>query len=138
MSEAPKQGALMENSDRTQIQELEKARYQAMLDGDAVALEKMLAAELRYTHSNAESDGKDEYLAKVKKGVFRYLEISCPEEDVQIYENTAIVLGRMVGRVEVAGQLRLLNNKFVAVWLRMNGTWKLAVYQPTPMPAASQ
>jgi len=118
-----------------EIRKLEDRRYQAMLDGDVAVLDDLLATELVYTHSNAESDSKASYLDKVGRGVFRYFDIARLEEEILVLGDTAIVTGRMVARIEAGGTMRHLNNRFAAVWVLRNGRWTLVIYQPTPIPA---
>ncbi|WP_341703382.1 nuclear transport factor 2 family protein [Ferrovibrio sp.] len=118
-----------------EITQLEDRRYRAMLEGDVAALDAMLAPELVYTHSNAEMDSKASYLDKVGRGIFHYLEIGREDEEIRILDTVAIVTGCMVGRVEVGGVLRKLNNRFVAIWLQRGDKWEFVVYQPTPVPA---
>jgi ketosteroid isomerase-like protein len=48
-----------------QISALEARRYQAMTDGDLGALEELFSPDLVYTHSDASSDSKKSYLAKL-------------------------------------------------------------------------
>ena len=61
------------------IRALEDRRYQAMTDGDVVALEELFAADLVYTHSDAKTDTRQSYLDKLANGYFKYGPISHPE-----------------------------------------------------------
>lgn len=119
-----------------EIKALEDQRYDAMLNADLATLERLCSADLIYTHSNAQRDSKAEYLDQVKTGYFRYFEISRPEEDIRVFGDTAMVVGRMVARVAVGGAEKRLDNRSLAVWIRRSGNWALLAYQPTPVPAA--
>jgi len=119
-----------------EIKALEDQRYDAMLNGDLSTLERLCSADLVYTHSNAQRDSKAEYLDQVKTGHFRYFEISRPEEEIRIFGDMAMVVGRMLARVAVGGVEKHLDNRFLAVWIRRSGNWLLLAYQPTPVPAA--
>jgi hypothetical protein len=46
-----------------------------MIDGDFDTLDKLLGDGLVYTHSTGQSDTHAEYIAKCKKGVFKYRKI---------------------------------------------------------------
>ena len=41
----------------------------------------------------------------------------------------------MRGEVQIAGQLRVLNSRSLAVWVRENGNWRLLAFQPTKYPS---
>lgn len=118
-----------------QISELEARRYQAMTEADVTALAGLLSADLVYTHSDATSDSKEGYLGKLASGHFDYGVIEHPETSVMVRGDCAVVLGDMRGEVRIGGQLRVLNSKSLAVWVREGGEWALLAYQPTKYPA---
>jgi len=117
-----------------QISELEARRYQAMTDGDVAALAELFAPDLIYTHSDASSDSRDSYLEKLASGVLDYDVIEHPETSILVHGDCALVFGDMRGEVHVNGQLRRLNSKSLAVWVRGGGSWALLAYQPTKYP----
>jgi ketosteroid isomerase-like protein len=118
-----------------QISALEDRRYQAMTDGDTGTLEELFAADLVYTHSDATSDSKQGYLDRLASGYFKYGPIAHPETSVVVHGDCAIVIGDMRGEVRIGGQVRALNNRALAVWVRENESWVLLAYQPTKYPA---
>jgi hypothetical protein len=115
------------------IRALEDARYQAMLDGNISALDELCSQDLIYSHSRGEYDDKRSYLEKVSSGVFIYHEISHPVDRILIVSDAALVTGQMTARVSVIGEMRTINNRYLAVWFRQDGNWKLVAYQPTPI-----
>ena len=117
-----------------QISALEARRYQAMTDGDVAALAELFAPDLIYTHSDASSDSRDSYLEKLASGVLDYDVIEHPETSILVHGDCALVFGDMRGEVHVNGQLRRLNSKSLAVWVRGGGSWALLAYQPTKYP----
>jgi ketosteroid isomerase-like protein len=118
-----------------QISALEDRRYRAMTDGDTGTLEELFAADLVYTHSDASSDSKQSYLDRLATGYFKYGPIAHPETSVVVHGDCAIVIGDMRGEVRINGQVRALNSRSLAVWVRENGSWVLLAYQPTKYPA---
>ena len=118
-----------------QISALEDRRYQAMTDGDTGTLEELFAADLVYTHSDATSDSKQSYLDRLASGYFKYGPIAHPETSVVVRGDCAIVIGDMRGEVRIGGQMRALNSRSLAVWVRENESWVLLAYQPTKYPA---
>ena len=117
-----------------QIRALEDRRYQAVTAGDVAALDGLLAADLVYTHSDAVADSKQSYLEKLATGHFKYGQISHPESSIVVHGDCALVFGDMRGEVQVAGQMRVLNSRSLAVWVRENGRWVLLAFQPTKYP----
>lgn len=119
------------------IRALEKQRYAAMIAADIPALDALLSESLLYTHSNASVDDKASYLAKVESRYFDYLEIDHPEEHLIVSGSTALVFGRMSARILMEGKTeRRLNNRTLTVWIEDGGHWKMAAFQPTPIPPA--
>jgi len=118
-----------------QIRALEDRRYQAMTDGDVGTLDELFAADLVYTHSDARADTKQSYLDKLAGGYFKYGPISHPEISIVVHGDCVLVFGDMRGEVQLDGQMRVLNNKSLSVWVRQEGRWVLLAYQPTKYPA---
>ncbi|QRG06950.1 nuclear transport factor 2 family protein [Xanthobacter dioxanivorans] len=117
------------------IRDLEERRYAAMLDADIPTLDALLADQLVYTHSNATVDSKASYLAKVADKYFDYLEITHPEEQIIRHGSTVLVIGRMTARVLMEGKTeRRLNNRTLTVWIAEGDAWRVAAFQPTPIP----
>jgi hypothetical protein len=123
-------------SDDAAIQEikaLEDRRYRAMLAGDTAVLDDLCSDDLIYTHSKADYDDKRSYLHKVGTRYFTYLEITHPTDRILVVDGAALVTGRMTAKVSVVGTIVHIDNRFLAVWVREQGTWKFVAYQPTPI-----
>jgi ketosteroid isomerase-like protein len=116
-----------------QIKALEDRRYQAMIDGDAAVLDALCSRNLIYTHSRGDNDDKNSYIEKVASGFFDYHEITHPADRVMIYDGAALVTGRMTAKISAGGELKHVDNRYLAVWAREDGAWKFVAYQPTPI-----
>ena len=117
-----------------QIRALEDRRYEAVTAGDVAALDELFAADLVYTHSDASADSKQSYLEKLANGHFKYGPISHPEHSIVVHGDCALVFGDMRGEVQIAGSVRVLNSRSLAVWAREDGNWVLLAFQPTKYP----
>ena len=117
-----------------QIRALEARRYEAMTAGDVAALDDLFAADLVYTHSDASVDGKQSYLEKLATGHFKYGPMSHPEHSIAVHGDFALVFADMRGEVQIAGSVRVLNSRSLAVWERERGSWVLLAFQPTKYP----
>jgi ketosteroid isomerase-like protein len=128
MAKQPRHDAAIE-----EIKALEDKRYSAMLAGDAAVLDELCSDDLIYTHSKADFDDKRSYLRKVGTRYFAYLEITHPADRVLVVHGAALVTGRMTAKVSVAGTMVHVDNRYLAVWVREQGSWKFVAYQPTPI-----
>ena len=122
---------------KVEIKKLEDRRFQAMIDGDFGTLDKLLGDDLIYTHSTGQSDTRAEYIALCKKGVFKYLKIERPVENIQVYDDTAVVTGRARMEVTVDGNPKVLNSRYTNVWIKGVKGWQMVVWQSTAIPATS-
>lgn len=122
------------HDDTEEILALEDRRYDAIVAGDLDAFAAVCLPDLIYTHSSATTDTLESYVEKVKSGHYVYHRIEHPVDKVVVSGDTALVLGRMVASISVAGTPKELDNTSLAVWVREAGTWKFAAYAPTVRP----
>src|SRR5262245_7280083 len=120
---------------KDEIKKLEDRRFQAMVDGDFETIDRLLGDDLIYTHSSGQSDTRTEYIAQCKKGVFKYLKIERPIENIQVYGETVIVAGHVRMTVTIDGKPKLLNNRYTNVWTKGANGWQMVAWQSTPIPA---
>jgi len=122
---------------KAEIRKLEDRRFQAMIDGEFDAVDKLLGDGLVYTHSNGQFDTRAEYIALFKKGAFKYLKIERPTENIQVYSDTVVVTGRVQMEVIVEGKPKLINSRYTDVWIKGAKGWQMVVWHATPLPAAT-
>jgi hypothetical protein len=120
---------------KAEIKKLEDRRFQAMIDSDFGTLDKVLGDGLIYTHSSGQSDTRAEYIALCKKGVFKYLNIERPIENMQVYGETVVVTGHAKMDVLIEGKRKLLNSRYTNVWIKGAKGWQMVAWQSTPIPA---
>jgi hypothetical protein len=51
---------------------------------------------------------------------------------ILVVDGAALVTGTMAAKVLVAGTI-VVDNRYLAVWVRERGAWKFVAYQPTPI-----
>lgn len=113
---------------------LELRRYQAMIEADVSTLAQMFADELVYSHSDGGRDTKSSLLDKIASGQIDYIEAENPDQQIAVVGHTAIVTGRMVAHLRVAGATRRLNNRCLSVWAHRDREWSFLAFQPTVLP----
>jgi ketosteroid isomerase-like protein len=125
------------NEIHTQIEQLEAQRRKAMVERDVEALEALLSDELIYVHSNAEAEGKPQYLERIKNRVYNYVDVAQPEMTVRLVGGVALVTGHTVLKVLLPdGSPKTVDGSTVTVWSNSGGAWRLEYYQGTPRPVS--
>ena len=115
------------------LADVERRRYEAMMQAVIAALREVLDDLLVYAHSNSATDDKQSYLAKVQAGYFRYESISIEEQSTLVLSDVALLRGRMRAVGLLNGSPLTLDNRFLAVVRNSGGQWRLLSYQPTPV-----
>jgi hypothetical protein len=116
----------------TVIQSLEDRRYQAMLEGDAEALDVLLSDRLLYTHSSGSTDSKASYMRSIREGTLRYRKIELQDPRIEIYAGAALVAGRAELDASINGVRRMVTICYLSVWMDGGSGWQLAAFQSTP------
>lgn len=113
----------------------EDARFAAMIAGDAEAMRKSFADDLSYTHSSGRVESREQLIASIGNGAMRYHAITPAERQVvMLAADAALVRG--TGRFEVsAGSQPLdLQIRYLAVYSREQGAWRLRSWQSLRLP----
>jgi 3-hydroxyisobutyrate dehydrogenase-like beta-hydroxyacid dehydrogenase/ketosteroid isomerase-like protein len=118
----------------TTIRALEDARYDAVVRGDIPAFVELAHPELTYTHSNGSVDSLESYREKLESGYYDYHRIDHPVDRIVVEGDTALVIGEMHADITAGGTRKTLANRALAVWVRVDGAWRLLAYQPTVLP----
>lgn len=121
-----------QETDVAAIRRLEEQRYAAVQNGDFDTFASLCHDQLVYSHSNGERDSLKSYIEKCLQGIYEYVEIDHPVEDIIVVGDVALVLGEMKATLTIAGTEARLDNKSLAVWVRGSEGWKFLAYQPTP------
>jgi ketosteroid isomerase-like protein len=119
----------------TGVEQLEDRRYAAMVAADLGALDELLAEDVLYAHSNASVDTKASYLELLRTGSLVYHSLEHTTDVVISRPGLRIVSGTMSGSIDLEGTAKTLNSRVAAVWVLDGDRWRLASFQPTPIPA---
>ena len=124
----------MRTDERT-LSEREQALYAAMLASDYPVLDALLSDRVHYVHSNGVAEGKTEYLAGLRRGLYEYGDITRLSGATRLFEDVAITTGvidMLVGAEGSAkGTVRL---RHVLVWANEGAAWRLLLRQATRIP----
>ena len=117
-----------------EILALEQRRFDAMIAGDADALERLLHRDLKYTHSSGTVDTKESYVRGVREKLWDYRSIETEDEAVSVYGDTAIVHCRLRIDLTVKGAPRQVDSRAITVWIKDQGRWQAVAVHSTAHP----
>lgn len=102
---------------KAQVLMAEKERYAAMTKVDANALDKLLADDLIYAHSNGQVQSKTDLLADLTSGKMRYSKIEPRTSMVRLVGDIAIVNGANDFEIVLGGTQQKARLVFTAVYI---------------------
>jgi len=114
-----------------EILELEKERNQAILRGDAVALERMTSDDYTFITLRGELRTKAEIVQGFKSGSFHYDSREISDLKVRVYGNTAVVTGRSIQKGKENGKDYSGDYRFTRVYVTQDGRWQTVALQTT-------
>ena len=123
------QGAL--SKDREAVRKAENDRFAAMLKADVGALEKLLGADLTYTHGDGRVIGKDAFISDFKTGAFKYTTITPNEMTVRVFGDVAVVTGGAAMHVVNNGAPADIKIRYTDVHVRRDGMWVMVAWEAT-------
>jgi hypothetical protein len=112
----------------------EIARFQANVDADGAALDKLLDAALEYSHSNGKLDTKSSFMASLKDGSLDYVSLDPTIQSLRVFGDVGVIRGLVKVAVSMDGK----NNEFTIgysdVWLWKDGRWQMTEWRSTRLP----
>lgn len=104
----------------------------ACLQVDGGALEKLIGADLSYTHSSGKTQTKEQFIQDVTGGVFHYKAIEFEATQMRQYGNAAVVVthAATITTVETGTSHLYLTE----VWAKEKGQWQMVSRQATKIP----
>jgi Domain of unknown function (DUF4440) len=112
----------------------EKDRFEAMVKGDAGALEKLLGPELSYTHSNAQVQDRVGFIGDIRSKAIRYLSIEPNDIHVTVFGTTAVVTGSAAVHVIQNGNDLTIKIRYTNMHVNRRGEWQMVAWQATRLP----
>lgn len=117
-----------------EVRELDRRRIKAMTQKDIGALDKILADDLIYIHSNAKKDNKKSLINAMLSGAATYRQIDVQETDVRDFGETVTLIGTADLIVSVFGERQAIRVRFTNVYVKRDERWQMAVWQETLTP----
>lgn len=103
----------------------------AVLKADRNALDKLLTADLSYTHSSAKTQTKEDFIADVTGGTTTYKSIDFGDSKLRQYGSVVVVTHAVTITTVQTGTSHLY---LTEVWASHEGHWQMASRQATKLP----
>jgi ketosteroid isomerase-like protein len=102
---------------------------EALVRGDAEALERIYADEFVYTTFDGEVRDKSRQLAFTRSGDLKLESGRSDDVRVRVYGNAAVMTGRFTARGQFRGERIDVRERYTAVWVKSRGRWRLVAEQ---------
>lgn len=116
---------------KAEILEIEKQRNQAIISGDAAALERMTSDDYTFITLRGELRTKAEIVQGFKTGSFHYESRQVSDLNVRVYRNSAVVTGRSIQKGSENGKDYSGDYRFTRVYVKQDGRWQTVALQTT-------
>ncbi len=113
------------------VLQLEKDRFKAMISKDSLKLDRILAGDLLYIHSNGIIDSKETFIKNIMSGQLEYLEIDLQQADIRTHSQTAWIHGAARIKVRMGKDTPVVELviRYLDVYKKDEGNWKLVAWQ---------
>ena len=116
------------------IEALDAKRANFILARDFAGLDPLISEDLRYVHSSAVLENKQQYLAKLSSGHYTYRSLTTLQREVRVIGDVVLVNGDARIEVEVGGTAKVVMSRYLQVWVKGSAGWQMASWQSTPIP----
>ena len=110
---------------------LETARNEAIVHGDAAALERMTSDDYTFITLRGELRTKAEIVKGFSTGAFKYGSREISDLNMRVYGDAAVVTGRSSQKGSENGTDYSGDYRFTRVYVRQNGRWLSVALQAT-------
>jgi ketosteroid isomerase-like protein len=107
---------------------------EALVRGDAVALERIFGEEFVYTSTSGEVLNKSQQLEQIKSGALKIASGTSEGVQVRLYGNIALMLGSFIANGQFRGQAFDSTERYTSIWVKRAGRWQLIAEQGTLVP----
>jgi ketosteroid isomerase-like protein len=114
-----------------QVLQRDEEMSHAVVSGDWSRLEDIYADDYVYVGSDGRPITRAERLVAFRSGVLRYLGTKHTGVTVRLYGETAVVQGQTHSKVELNGRTLEGDFRYVGVWVRQGGRWRIVLTQAT-------
>lgn len=119
-----------EPADIATVLRLDQTRLAAMMTADGPALARIFSDEILFVHSDARHEGKADYIRNMTAGDTAYTDVKTSQVEAKAVTADVIVLtGEQSMRKKLGPTWSDLSLRFMSVWRRENGSWRMIAWQ---------
>lgn len=120
----------VESADIATVLRLDQTRLTAMMTADGPALARIFSDQIMFVHSDARHEGKADYIRNMTAGDTAYTDVKTSQVEAKTVTDEVIVLtGEQSMRKKLGPTWSDLSLRFMSVWRRENGTWRMIAWQ---------
>jgi hypothetical protein len=120
-----------DNSVVERIRSLEEERNQAIIHGDAAALDRMTSDDYTFITLRGELRTKAEIVRDFRSGAIKYQSREISDLNIRVYGNSAVVTGRAIQKGMENGKDYSGDYWFTRVYVNQDGRWQTVALQTT-------
>ncbi len=120
-----------------EILDADKTRITALVNRDKALLGDILSDELIYVHSSGRDETKEPYISRILDGLYDYRSFVTTRRDLRVLGELAFDNGDADIDIVVNGSMREISSRYLMVWRKENGRWKLFRFHSSPIPRES-
>ena len=113
---------------------LDRKRMEATVKQDYAALDEIIGDDLIYTHSTARIDTKQSLIGNMKDGKTVYTSLEASDVVAQDLGDAVVLTGVARVGVNSNGRPNSFGIRFVNVYAKRAGAWKMVTWQSTKTP----
>ncbi|HEY3442547.1 MAG TPA: nuclear transport factor 2 family protein [Paludibaculum sp.] len=117
------------------VEAAERGWADGITKNDFALLDKVLANDLTYTHSNLAVDTKESYIGKLKAGTSKYTSVDYSKLTVQVLsKDTAITICRAKVTTVANGKPNPMDMSLLHVFKKNGKQWQMVAHQSARLP----
>lgn len=125
---------IAQDSAAKNVLDTEQHRFACMIAKDTLSLEKLLADDLMYIHSNSLVEHKQQHLSAISTGKIVYQSMKRESPNVRFYGKVAICNGSIQVKGLLNGNPFDVQMLYTAVYRKQGKNWLLVNWQTTRRP----
>lgn len=119
-----------------EVSAAEDARYEAIIKVDEKAMRAIFADEFVYHQPSGNVANKESYIEGFKKGDVKVKKAERYDVKIHIYGDTATAMGQTKVDLEMKGEPRQVDLRYLNVWVKRDGRWQIvsrqSAFKPKP------
>ena len=120
----------------SEVEAVERARFQTWVKGDVAAMREVMADDVLYCHSNGQCQTKQEFIGEIESKQRVYKEMNLISMKPKALGSYAVLVNGVVEVVAegAGGNLVRFKGIYTSVYVRKNKKWQLISWQSTTLP----